>query len=416
MVASIAALTDAAQASAYYEADDYYAEAGKAPSAWAGRGAERMGLAGEVDRDQFRALLEGRLPDGRQLGAIRDGQLEHRPGFDVTLSAPKSVSIMAEVAGDRRLADAHDRAVSTALSYMERHAAMTRIREDGAVRTTPTGELVAATFRHDTSREHDPQLHTHCVLINMTPDQDGRWRSVESLPLFRMQRDIGAVYRQALALEVRELGYTVREGRDSTFEIEGVPAEVIQQFSGRSGQIEKALADRGKTRSSARAGEKATLTLATRRRKEAVEREKLVPAWRAEADSIGFGPDMRKRIVVQAQENASQGREVSAKRLAQADRAVAQASRSLSERDARFTAASLEAAAGAFCLGEASNDDVRAAIRRAEKDGELVPRAGSDERGLPLPGYASRLAVETETKMLARLIHRLGDFGLAEVV
>ena len=101
MVASVSALTSSAQASSYYEADDYYAEGGLSPSEWHGRGAEELGLSGDVDRGTFRDLLDGRVGD-QQLGTIRDGQLEHRPGRDVTLSAPKSVSIMAEVAGDRR--------------------------------------------------------------------------------------------------------------------------------------------------------------------------------------------------------------------------------------------------------------------------------------------------------------------------
>ena len=109
MVASVSALSSAGQAASYYEADDYYSEGGLSPSEWQGSGAEELGLSGDVDRDEFRRLLDGEV-GGQQLGTVRDGQLEHRPGWDVTLSAPKSVSIMAEVAGDRRLIDAHQAA------------------------------------------------------------------------------------------------------------------------------------------------------------------------------------------------------------------------------------------------------------------------------------------------------------------
>ena len=101
MVASVSVLTSSAQASSYYEADDYYADGGLSPSEWSGKGAEELGLSGDVDRDQFRELLDGKIGD-QQLGAFRDGQREHRPGWDVTFSAPKSVSIMAEVAGDMK--------------------------------------------------------------------------------------------------------------------------------------------------------------------------------------------------------------------------------------------------------------------------------------------------------------------------
>jgi conjugative relaxase-like TrwC/TraI family protein len=142
MVASVSALTSSAQASSYYEADDYYAEGGLSPSEWQGKGAKALSLSGEVDRDRFRALLDGKVA-GAQLGTMRGGQLEHRPGWDVTLSAPKSVSIMAEVAGDRRLIAAHRDAVRTAMAHVEAHMAATRVRGGGAIAREATGNLPA---------------------------------------------------------------------------------------------------------------------------------------------------------------------------------------------------------------------------------------------------------------------------------
>ena len=222
MVATISAIGSSAQASSYYEADDYYADGGLSPSEWQGEGAKELGLEGEVERDAFRDMLDGKLPDGQQLGTVRDGKLEHRPGWDVTMSAPKSVSIMAEVAGDRRLIGAHDRAVKMALAFAERYASATRIREDGRVERHQTGNLVVASFRHDTSRAQDPQLHTHNVIMNMTRDADGAWRSMEPRALYQLQKAIGAIYRQELAIGVRTLGYEIELGKDSLFEIKGV--------------------------------------------------------------------------------------------------------------------------------------------------------------------------------------------------
>lgn len=297
MVASVASLKSAGQAASYYEADDYYSEGGEAPSAWFGRGAEELGLSGEVDRRTFAAGLEGQLPNGQELGTVRNGEREHRPGWDVTFSAPKSVSIMAEVAGDQRLIGAHDRAVRTALDYIERHGAATRIRDGGQVRTVETGKLAVATFRHNTSRAQDPQLHTHSVILNATQDRDGRWRSVESLAFFKLYKDAGSVYRQALAAEARGLGYGIREGKGSLFELEGVSEAAIKTFSARGGQVEAALAERGKTRADATAAEKATITLATRSTKGEADRAELVPSWRAQADAAGFGEAERKGLV-----------------------------------------------------------------------------------------------------------------------
>jgi conjugative relaxase-like TrwC/TraI family protein len=240
MVASVSVLTSSAQASSYYEADDYYAEGGRSPSEWQGAGAEALGLSGEVDSDTFRALLDGEVA-GEQLGTVRGGVLEHRPGWDVTLSAPKSVSIMAEVAGDRRLIEAHGEAVKVAMAHVEKHMAATRIRDGGTVAREATGNLVIASFQHGTSRAADPQLHTHNIIMNATRSEDGMWRSLEPRALYQLQKQVGAIYRQELAVKVRELGYEIETGKDSLFEIKGVSAEVIGAFSTRSAQIEASL-------------------------------------------------------------------------------------------------------------------------------------------------------------------------------
>lgn len=179
MVASISALTNSAQAASYYEADDYYAEGGLAPSEWYGEGAKELGLDGNVDRDQFRTLLDGNV-DGTQLGRKNGDEIEHRPGWDITMSAPKSVSIMAEVAGDRRLITAHEKAVKVALDMVESQLSATRIRQDGAVNREKTDNLIIASFQHGTSRAQDPQIHTHNVILNATRDDKGNWRSLGS--------------------------------------------------------------------------------------------------------------------------------------------------------------------------------------------------------------------------------------------
>jgi conjugative relaxase-like TrwC/TraI family protein len=275
MVATISALGSSAEASSYYEADNYYAGDGLSPSEWQGAGADALGLSGEVERDQFRQMLDGKMPDGQQLGTVRDGEVQHRPGWDVTMSAPKSVSIMAEVAGDRRLVGAHDRAVKSALAFAERHSAATRIRDSGIVERQQTDNLTVASFRHDTSRAQDPQLHTHNVIMNATRDADGNWRSLEPRALYQLQKAIGAVYRQELAVNVGGLGYEIEVGKDSLFEIKGVSAVAIRAFSERAAQVEARLAERGQTRETASAAEKQIAALDTRAVKEEVNRANL---------------------------------------------------------------------------------------------------------------------------------------------
>ena len=128
-----------------------------------------------MDKALFTELLKGKLPDGSDLTRIQDGANKHRPGYDLTFSAPKSVSVMAMLGGDKRLIDAHNRAVTEAVRQLETLAA-TRAMTDGKSETVLTGNLIVAKFNHDTNRNREPQIHTHAVVINATQNGD-KWQS-----------------------------------------------------------------------------------------------------------------------------------------------------------------------------------------------------------------------------------------------
>ena len=248
MVASIGAVAAPAQGASYYERDGYYAKEDpehREASAWAGRGAEELGLVGPVDPDTFRAVLEGRVPDGsgRQLGRrTRDGEIHHRPGRDLTFSAPKSVSLAALVGGDVRVIDAHDRAAMHTLEWFEKNVAETRMKDPESGRMVRTGnqKTVIATFRHDASRNLDPALHTHSVIANMLKGADGTWRSMANEKLYASKMLLGAMYRNELARDLARLGYGIEKTHaDGRFEIAGVPREIV------NGLLDKAGRDRG---------------------------------------------------------------------------------------------------------------------------------------------------------------------------
>lgn len=109
---------------------------------------------------------------------MQDGSNRHRPGYDLTFSAPKSVSMMAMLGGDKRLIDAHNQAVDFAVRQVEALAS-TRVMTDGQSETVLTGNLVMALFNHDTSRDQEPQLHTHAVVANVT-QHNGEWKTLSS--------------------------------------------------------------------------------------------------------------------------------------------------------------------------------------------------------------------------------------------
>ena len=403
MVASVSALTSSGQAASYYEsAGEYYADGGQSPSEWQGKGAEELGLSGDVDRDQFRELLDGKVAD-QQLGTTRDGKLEHRPGWDVTLSAPKSVSIMAEVAGDRRLIAAHGAAVKTAIAHVESHMAATRIRDGGAVNREATGNLVVASFQHGTSRAQDPQLHTHNVILNATKGEDGTWRSLEPRAIYQLQKQIGAIYRQELALKVRELGYEIEVGKGSMFEIKGVSPEVMAAFSTRSAEIEAALGERGTSRDDASAAEKQVAALDTRQAKVSADPAALVADWRDTASAAGFGPEARLAMVKEA-EGIAVSKDHRATMDMQGDsaasRAVAHAADKLGERQSVFSVAALREEAGRVGLGKVSYAQITEAIATTTKQGDLIEHPHIDRRGAEFAGFTTRANVETEAKLL----------------
>lgn len=397
MVASVSALSSAGQAASYYEADDYYAEGGLAPSEWFGDAAQALGLSGEVDREQFAALLEGQVA-GQRVGTTRDGKVEHRPGWDITLSAPKSVSIMAEVAGDKRLIAAHGAAVKVALAHVEKHMAATRIREGGEVRRETTGNLAIATFRHATSRAQDPQLHTHAVVINATRDNAGNWRSLEPRAFYQLQKEIGAIYRQELAHGVARLGYSIEPGKDAMFEIAGVPDNVIDALSQRTAAIDARLAERGTSREEASAAEKQIAALDTREAKTHADHRALRADWRATADAKGFDRAGRDRLIAEAQGRTRDLDASSPELLAR--QAVAFAAAKLSEREAVFAASKLAREAGDFTFGKAGHGAISAAIAAAEQRGELVTRTFLDRRGAEFSGFTTPQAIETERTLL----------------
>ena len=406
MVATISALTNSAQAANYYELDDYYSEQDTANSKWLGKGAEELGLSGEVDGDEFKALLEGKVA-GQQLGTMRDGELEHRPGWDLTFSAPKSVSVLAEVAGDRRLIDAHEKAVQTALSMVEEHLAFTRIREDGSIRRENTENLVIASFRHGTSRDIDPQLHSHNVILNMTQDEEGKWRSLEPRAFYQLQKSLGAIYRQELAAGAKSLGYEIAWSKDSTFEIAGIDEKVLDAFSQRSAAIEARLAERGKTRKEATAAEKQITALDTRQKKQKIAHSELIQKWRNIAEGLGWGEAARKQIIAEAKERQNQNHignnlniAYAFEREMEADKALSQGIATLSERQSVFSTIALHEAAGKFANGGIGHNDITQAIKRAEKISDLETREYIDKRGANFKGYTSAINIADETKML----------------
>jgi conjugative relaxase-like TrwC/TraI family protein len=164
----------------------------------------------------------------------------------MTFSAPKSVSVMAIVGGDERLVAAHENAVREVLEEAEKYSA-TRVRLVGLNENRATGNWIVASYTHDTSRQLDPQLHTHAVAANLTYDgTEGRWKALQASGLYERRSYLTEVYRNAMAREVRALGYEIENrhdsrGRDKGFEIVGFSQDLLDKYSQRSAQRDAAI-------------------------------------------------------------------------------------------------------------------------------------------------------------------------------
>jgi len=287
--------TNTTQAKTYYKKENYYSqEDAEVNSQWQGQGASINGLSGAItDLEAYDHIVNGLSPDGKtQLRQKQnhEGKFE-RAGIDLTFSAPKSVSIACLVGGDTRLEEAHRIAVSRTIDLIESRYATTRINKQ----PVQTDNLIVAKWHHDTSRELDPHLHTHCLVMNCTQGSDGKWRSISNKPFFQNKILLGQIYRNELALECRKLGYEIEPHPKELFEIKGYTREQIEGFSKRHEQIKNKLEEIGAeptTENKIWAWRKTRV-----KKNHEIGRDEKLPYWHEEADLYGIIHPDKAQIV-----------------------------------------------------------------------------------------------------------------------
>jgi conjugative relaxase-like TrwC/TraI family protein len=233
---------------------DYYTEGQHAPGQWIGKGAEDLGLSGVTTTEQFERLCDNLHPQTGERLTLRqkttrmeigaDGKqheaANRRVFYDFPFSPPKSVSIAALVGDDTRIVKAHEQAVTAAMNQLQSFAA-TRVRKNGQCADRATSNIVAAMFRHDTSRALDPHLHTHCIVFNATFDSvERQWKALQNYDMMAAQKFVENVYYHELARELVKFGYQIENQPRGDFEIKGVAPELIDKFSKRHKQIDDA--------------------------------------------------------------------------------------------------------------------------------------------------------------------------------
>jgi conjugative relaxase-like TrwC/TraI family protein len=284
--------------------EDYYTKPGEAPGQWMGDLAADLGLAGEVDRAEYTALLAGKHPKTGQVlvkrpeartftdASGKTRRLEPILGYDIRFSAPKSVSLLWAIGSEDVQAvvlRAHDHAIGEALGYLERHACFVQ-RGKGGKEIEPGQGFLSMSFLHRSSRAGDPALHSHLVTANMTRAlSDGRWLSLANpkrqSPLLREAKTAGYVYQAALrAALTRELGVAWQKVENGYADLAMFDRRLIEFFSKRRSEIVAEMAERGT--SSAAAAEVAAYR--TRDAKDyGVDPDNQRADWRAGAAEFG---------------------------------------------------------------------------------------------------------------------------------
>ena len=297
----------------------------------------------------------------------------------------------------REMEAAHAAAVSEAMAHLTETVPTVRRRYSGQVVEEPAREVVAAEYRHTTSRgvlegdAPDPQLHSHVVITNAIRD-DGRIVAVASRPVFRAAREIGAYYRSALAHQLSERGYAIEAGTGKQgryFEIAGVPQGLLDAFSARSREVARAAERfRAKWGRAPERGELRRLKLENRKAKVLVTRGDLHAVWNETAARFDFTGDEPARLLGEA-------------RGSRPERALAdRVEERLTERAATFEPGEFRAVLLEQSVGELSPREALAFSRSMIAERRVLPLEG---------GLMTTLAVRAREQAIERRFTKLAQ-------
>jgi conjugative relaxase-like TrwC/TraI family protein len=416
---------------------DYYLGAGEAPGRWQGRGLAALGLTPGrlVEERELEALFGRALHPGTGQPLGRAWRVDGVTGYDLTFSAPKSVSTLWALGDNQVRAQvqaAHAAATQAALAYLDAHAAVSRRGVDGAEQVASAG-LAAAVFDHRTSRAGDPQLHSHALVLNKVRCADGGWRTLDGHEVYHHKKSAGVLYQAALRAEMRaRLGVEFTEvTKNGQAEVAGVPELLMKSWSKRTTDITKEADPKisefedalGRPLTSAeRIGVTKTAVLKTRPAKEHVPDSVLHARWRDEAAELGWDREAVWRQVTAAAEGLRRQRTGPDRPLGWV---VADAVTAAGRARAAFSRADLIVEiANRLPAAPATADQVREAVQRLTDAG--LARGGVVYLGAPRNGttarrsdrrYATPELLAAEARVLDRAERGQGaGYGLASRV
>jgi len=292
---TITPITDSAGARSYFEKDDYYTKDKSGDRAWIGKGAQSLGLT-EVTPEGFQSILEGKDLEGNTLVQAASNGV-HRAGWDLTFSPSKSISVAWAFGNEEQKAAilaCEKKAFESTVKYIEDNLIQARVTVNGKTTRIRTGNMIAARFDHYTTRELDPQFHHHLIIADVTKCSDGAFRAVANELIIKNREFLIAHYNNELAAEIKGNNISVTMEKHDTgnshyVAIDGIDRKVINHFSKRSEQIDKAIEPLKEYYPNASREELRQIAcLGTRQLKQTLDREVLHVSWNQQLIDLGY--------------------------------------------------------------------------------------------------------------------------------
>ena len=423
MVATIAAGTQAAY---YSKRSEYYLGGGEPAGRWITAtndfGATHGAL---VDNALFERLHAGLDAEGEQLLSNSGDGVNRVGGIDLTLSAPKSVSVVFALADSEMryaIEQAQHDACEATVGFLARNAAFCRRGKNGH-RLEKISCLTVAAFQHGEARPvahddgrvfADPNLHTHAVILNCAVREDGTVGALDARHLFAYKMAAGSVYHLALSSNLRKLGFEIGElGKNGTFEIivpstksEDAQSRILandfaalqRHFSARRKEVEQTIAAEGLSTAEAPALA-AAIARGTRSSKQEERTTDRFELWAQEATPF-LDVD---RLVENLRTSWTRDPAEQEKLVAES---VAAVPAQLTERESLFERRHLYAAVATSLVGSGADPlRVEQEVERLIEAGRIV-ELGRDVLQQPLFSTPEQIAIERElatvTERLAR--------------